>query len=245
LHRCLDMLDQKVMGSIIPILVKMNLTPNEITVLRFLVLIPPSAFLFTLNNYFLNIIALALFQLFAFLDIVDGKIAVIRGMQTRLGEILDPIVDYIGHNFVFLGIAIAVLGSNGVFHIGSYSILIPIQYLLLCVILTIVGFSTPLIFSMIPPTRFFMFQDLHTLHETYFPEKRIKSNGEPTKVWISKNIICYYHFPFNILFKVGPILAICVLLNVLFISILIFSIMLNVRALTLFYYFFKIYEKGT
>jgi hypothetical protein len=243
LHRYRDMLYEKAMGFTIPFLIKLNLTPNQITVLRLLVLIPPSVFLFTLNNYFANIVALALFHLFAFFDIVDGKIAVIRGMCTRLGEIIDPPIDYIGHNLVFIGITIGVIGSNGAFHIGFYSISLPVQFLLICGILTIVGFSVPIIFSMIPPTRFFMFQDLHDLHKDFFPANKIKSNNEPLKVRVSKNIICTYNFPFNIIFKIGPLLTICVLLNTLFISLIIFSITLNIRTLTLFYYFFKIYKK--
>jgi hypothetical protein len=243
LHRYRDMLYEKAFGFTIPFLVKLNLTPNQITVLRFLVLIPPSVFLFTLNNYFANIGAVALFHLFAFFDIVDGKLAVIRGMCTRLGEIIDPPIDYIGHNLVFIGITIGVLGSNGAFQIGPYSISIPVQFFLICCILTIVGFSVPIIFSMIPPTRFFMFQDLHDLHEDFFPAKRVKSNNEPLKIWLCKNIICPYNFPFNIIFKIGPLLTICVLLNTLFISLIVFPITLNIRVLTLFYYFFKIYKK--
>ena len=243
LHRYRDLLYEKAMKLAIPILIKMNLTPNQITVLRLLVLIPPSVFLFTLDNYFANIVALALFHLFAFFDIVDGKIAVIRGMCTRLGEIIDPPIDYIGHTLVFIGITIGVLGSNGAFQIGFYPISIPIHFLLICGILTIVGFSVPIIFSTIPPTRFFMFQDLHDLHENFFPANRVKSNNEPLKVWVCKNIICPYNFPFNTIFKIGPLLTICVLLNTLFISLIVFSVTLNIRTLTLFYYFFKIYKK--
>jgi hypothetical protein len=243
LHRYRDMFYEKAMGFTIPILIRMNLTPNQITVLRLLLLIPPSVFLFSLNNYFANIVAVALFHLFAFFDIVDGKIAVIRGMCTRLGEIIDPPIDYIGHNLVFIGITIGLIGSSGSFLIGFYSISIPVNLLLICGVLTIVGYSVPIIFSVIPPTRFFMFQDLHDLHKDFFPSNGKESKDEPFKVRVSKNIICTYNFPFNILFKVGPLLTICVLLNFLFISLIVFSITLNIRTLTLFYYFFKIYKK--
>jgi len=237
------MLYEKGIKIAIPIFIRMNLTPNQITVLRLLVLIPPSAFLFTLDNYFANIVALALYHLFVFLDIVDGKIAVIRGMRTRLGGIIDPIIDYIGHNIIFVGIIVAVLGSSGAFQIGFYSMSIPVQFLLICGILTIVGLSVPIIFCVRPPTRFFMIEDLHDLHKDFFSENRTKSDYEPLKVWVCKNIVCPYNFPFNILFKIGPLLTICVLLNVLFISLIVFAITLNMRTLTLFYYFFKIYKK--
>jgi len=237
------MLYEKGIKIAIPIFIRMNLTPNQITVLRLLVLIPPSAFLFTLDNYFANIVALALYHLFVFLDIVDGKIAVIRGMRTRLGAIIDPIIDYIGHNIVFVGIIVGVLGSSGAFQIGFYSMSIPVQFLLICGILTIVGLSVPIIFCVRPPTRFFMIEDLHDLHKDFFSENKTKSDYEPLKVWVCKNIVCPYNFPFNILFKIGPLLTICALLNVLFISLIVFAITLNMRTLTLFYYFFKIYKK--
>lgn len=243
LHRYRDILFEKGMEIAIPFFVKINLTPNQITVLRLLILIPPSMYLFTFNNYFANIVALALFHLFVFLDVVDGKIATVRGMQTRLGEIIDPPIDYIGHNLVFVGITIGILSSSGTFQIGLLTISIPVQFLLIYGILTIIGYSVPIIFSMIPPTRFFMFQDLHDLHKDFFAENKTRSDHEPFKIWMSKNIICPYHFPFNIFFKVGPLLTICVLLNLLFIPLIVLSITLNIRTLTLFYYFFKIFKK--
>lgn len=237
------MLYEKGMQVTIPLFIKLNLTPNQITVLRLLILIPPAAFLFTLGNYFANIAALALFHIFAFLDVVDGKIATIRGMRTKLGEIIDPPIDYIGHDIVFVGIIIGVLSSGGVFRAAFYSISIPVEFLLVCGMLTIIGYSVPIIFSAIPPTRFFMFQDLHDLHEDFFPENRTTSNHEPRRVWLCKNIICHYNFPFNIIFKVGPLLTIFTLLGTLFIPLIIFSITLNIRTLTLFYYFYKIHKK--
>lgn len=243
LHRYYDILYEKALQIAIPISIKMNLTPNQITVLRLLVLIPPATFLFTLNNYFANIVALVLFHLFIFLDVVDGKVATARGMRTRLGGIIDPPIDYIGHNLVFVGIIVGFLGSSGAFQIGFYSISIPVQFLLLCGILTIIGLSVPIIFCVRPPTRFFMIEDLHSLHKDFFPENRTKSDYEPLRIWVPKNIVCPYNLPFNILFKIGPLLTICVLLNVLFISPIVFAITLNMRTLTLFYYFFKIYKK--
>lgn len=243
LHRYRDMLFQKGMEIAIPFFVKVNLTPNQITVLRLLLLIPPSAFLFTLNSYFANIVALVFFHLFVFLDVVDGKIATVRGMRTRLGEIIDPPIDYIGHNLVFIGITIGVISSSDALQVGFYSISIPLPFLLISGILTIIGYSVPIIFSMIPPTRFFLFQDLHDLHEAFFADGKIRLGHEPFKIWMSKNIICPYNFPFNILFKVGPLLTICVVFNVLFIPLIVLSITLNIRTLTLFYYFFQVHQK--
>ncbi len=243
LHRYRDRLYEKGIEIAIPIFVKLNLTPNQITVLRLIFLIPPSAFLFTLNNYFANIVALVLFHLFTFLDIVDGKIATVRGMRTRLGEIIDPPIDYIGHNLVFVGIIFGVVNSNGIFSIGSYLIFVPTQFLIVFGILTIIGYSVPIIFSMIPPTRFFMFKDLHDLHKDFFPERKTQSDHKSFRILLCKNIVCPYNFPFNIFFKVGTLLTICVLLNVLFVTPIVLAITLNIRTLALFYYFFKIHKK--
>ena len=103
LHRIYDIVFQKALEVGTSIFMKMNVTPNQVTVLRLLLLIPLSTYLFTLNNYFGNIIALVLFHLFILLDYVDGKIARIRKMSTKIGEILDIIVDYLGHILIIIG----------------------------------------------------------------------------------------------------------------------------------------------
>lgn len=237
------MLYEKAMEFVIPILIKINLTPNQITVLRLLILIPPSVYLFSINNYLGNIVAVVFFHLFAFFDIVDGKIAVQRGMCTRLGEIIDPIIDYIGHTLIFIGITIGAIVSKPTFELGTFSLSIPIQIVVACGILAIIGLSVPPIFSMIPPTRFFMFKDLHDLNKVFFPENKIKSSDEPLEIWLTKNIICPYNFPFNLIFKVGPIVTLFTLLNFPFLSLVIFSLTLNIRILALFYYYFTKYDK--
>jgi hypothetical protein len=242
LHLYRDAFYEKAMSFVIPILVKIGFTPNQITILRLLIFIPPSAYLFSVNNYLGNVVAVIFFHLFAFFDIIDGKIAVQRGMCTRLGEIIDPPIDYIGHNLVFIGITVGAIASKPTFELGTLSLSIPIEILVACGILTIIGFSVPLIFSMIPPTRFFMFKDLHDLNQNFFPENKIKSSDEPLKNWLTKNIICPYNFPFNLIFKVGPLLTLFTLLSFPFFSLIIFSFALNIRVLALFYYYFTKYD---
>jgi hypothetical protein len=240
LHRFRDSIYKTGMEIAIPIALKLKLTPNQITVLRFLIIVPPAALLFAYNNYFGNILALILYHLFVFLDVLDGKIAFIRNMCTRLGQIIDPPIDYIGHNIIFIGIIFGIIGSNGVFNMFTFLVQIPTQLLIFCGLLTLIGFSVPIIFCIQPPTPFFMIRDLHDLHEEFFPEKKIKMDSEPMRIWLPKNIVCPYNFPFSILFKIGPLLTLCVLFNLLPFSLIIFAITLNIRTLTMYYYFFKI-----
>ena len=72
----------------------MNL-PNKISMTRIIAI--PFVMFFYLADFIPNaigkIIALVLFAVIAFTDLVDGKIARSRGLVTDLGKFLDPIAD--------------------------------------------------------------------------------------------------------------------------------------------------------
>ncbi len=72
----------------------MNL-PNKISMTRIIAI--PFVMFFYLADFIPNaigkIIALVLFSVIAFTDLVDGKIARSRGLVTDLGKFLDPIAD--------------------------------------------------------------------------------------------------------------------------------------------------------
>lgn len=230
LHRIYDIAFKKALEVVTPIFIRMKATPNQVTVLRFLLLIPLSTFLFTLNNYFGNIIALILFHSFIFLDYVDGKIARIRKMSTKIGEILDPIVDYSGNILIIVGITLGFSRSEGIFQIGALLIRIPVELLFISGLLTIAG----MLFTI---TIVFKFKDsvdsIHSFHLGWKNELEYAS----TKGWLCMNIVFPNNFPFAEIFKTGMLLTICVFLNLMFIPLVVFSFTLNIRAVAMFYYF--------
>ena len=228
LHRIYDIVFQKALEVGTSIFMKMNVTPNQVTVLRLLLLIPLSTYLFTLNNYFGNIIALVLFHLFILLDYVDGKIARIRKMSTKIGEILDIIVDYLGHILIIIGITLGLLRSEGIFQIGDLLIKIPVKLLFASGLLTIAGMLSTIIIV-------FAFKDsFDSIHSLRI---RGKNGSEAsTKDWLCTNIIFPNNFPFAEIFKTGTLLTICVFINLMFIPLVVFSFTLNIRAVTMLYY---------
>ena len=229
LHRIYDIVFGKAFEVVMSIFLKINATPNQITVLRFLLLILPSMFLFSLNNYLGNIVALVLFHVFVFLDYVDGEIARIRKMATKIGEILDPIVDYSGHILIIIGIILGLLRSEGIFQIAGRVTKIPVELLFISGLLTIAG----MLFTIIIVFKFKdSFDSLHSLRLRGKNESEYTS----TKDWFSKNIIFPNNFPFAEIFKTGTILTICAFLNIMFIPLVVFSFTLNIRAVTMLYY---------
>jgi len=88
---------------------KLGFSPNQITILRLLIFLPPSMFFFSVGDYFSALIGLILYHLFLFFDFVDGQVAHLRSMRTSLGYWLDPLIDNIGKNGIIFSL---ILGLN-------------------------------------------------------------------------------------------------------------------------------------
>lgn len=73
----------------------MNL-PNKLTILRMILIIPFVVILLTncFNNYS-GLIALAIFAIASFTDLLDGKIARKYNLVTNFGKFMDPLADKI------------------------------------------------------------------------------------------------------------------------------------------------------
>jgi len=93
-------------------LARTGITPNQITVLRFILFILPATYFFSRGSYTDNLIALACCLLFAYFDFVDGGLAVMKGMQTRLGGWLDSNLDWLSQNLLILGITLGAFNIS-------------------------------------------------------------------------------------------------------------------------------------
>ncbi len=92
-------------------LMKTPATPNQITILSFLVGLL-SAFFFWRGGYANGLIGSVVFQASAVLDCCDGEIARLKSLQSRLGQWLDLVCDNIVHVAIFLAIAWSFYASH-------------------------------------------------------------------------------------------------------------------------------------
>lgn len=82
---------------------KTGITPNQITIFRFVISLPATLYFFSRGEYFYNLIGLAVYLLLVPLDWVDGDLARLTGQSSSLGKWLDDTTDRI--------LVLAVLGS--------------------------------------------------------------------------------------------------------------------------------------
>lgn len=90
---------------------KTRITPNQITIFRFVVSFPLTLYSFTRGEYFYNLLGLAVYILLVPLDWVDGDLARLTNQSSSLGKWLDDTSDRI--------LVLSVLG--GLFYAGIAS----------------------------------------------------------------------------------------------------------------------------
>jgi len=95
--------------QIAKLLAKTKITPNEVTVWKFVLLLPLIAYFFIRSGYFDNWAALLLLVISTIFDLVDGSLARIKAMSSRLGGWLDGILDLILSNIVLGAITIGII----------------------------------------------------------------------------------------------------------------------------------------
>ena len=86
---------------------KTSVTPNQITLISFLVGLISGVF-FWKGGYTSGIIGALVFQISAVLDCCDGEVARLKAMQSRMGQWLDIGCDNIVHVVLFLAMAWAI-----------------------------------------------------------------------------------------------------------------------------------------
>jgi phosphatidylglycerophosphate synthase len=105
--------------SAVPQLIKLNITPNQLTVGYFTICVPLMTFLFSLNVYAWNIAAIVLLWITRFADHLDGELARARNMVTTFGARLDNCVGCLTTICAFAGIA---LGMRNAFPVWAITI---------------------------------------------------------------------------------------------------------------------------
>ena len=110
-----EALYNKISKPISRIVVKTFLTPNQITIISGIFGII-GAYLLTCNSSNNLIYAAVFIQLFIILDLVDGDIARMKGMQSHFGKWLDIFFDKLNDLLIILGLSIGVyLRTNNIY----------------------------------------------------------------------------------------------------------------------------------
>ena len=112
MREAFDKIDYFLPRPVINFFLKVNLTPNQITVGRFLFLVLPAVALFTQGRYWFNILGLILIYFNSLLDLVDGEVAKKKQMITEVGPWLDTLFDYISLLLVLGALSIGVYSNN-------------------------------------------------------------------------------------------------------------------------------------
>ena len=109
---------------------KTKITPNQVTILRAL-LIPVTGFLFSLESYRYVLMAGILLMSGQLIDFVDGSLARIKSLQSKLGAWLDDGFDRLVIPVCFLGVAVGhyIRNSNQIMFIAILLSLISYEYI--------------------------------------------------------------------------------------------------------------------
>lgn len=94
------------------ILVKTNVTPNQITIISGFFGFY-GAYLLTQDEYIDLIFGAIFIQLYTILDLADGDIARIKNLQSQFGKWLDVFFDKLNDFFIILGLSIGVYLRSG------------------------------------------------------------------------------------------------------------------------------------
>jgi CDP-L-myo-inositol myo-inositolphosphotransferase len=103
---------RKISTKISSRLVKTNVTPNQMTIISFCIVLI-AAMMFTMGNYIYSLIGVFLLNLGLILDCVDGEIARMKSLLSKNGALLDETLDNFGYSVVFLCIAYGIYHQTG------------------------------------------------------------------------------------------------------------------------------------
>ena len=91
------------------LLVKTKITANQITIANFVIFAPIIIFLLIQGKYWFNIIALGAIIVSCTIDNCDGVVARLKGLQSNFGAWLDASLDKVFQMGVFMAICIGVV----------------------------------------------------------------------------------------------------------------------------------------
>lgn len=204
----------------------LKISPNQVTLFNFLIFIPLASFCFSRDTYKCNLMALAFCLFHSYFDFVDGLLAQETRQLTRLGAWLDPKLDILAANIIFMGICYGVVKAH------------PVNFWL------IVAFSA--LFGQIG-----LLSLVFQYHDAIYTSKDFLNKFHASlKVGfldkVIKNIITLEASPFLFLGTFRYLLFFGAILNQLRIVLLIVAIFGNIRWIVMFWVYAKcLSERGS
>jgi len=92
---------------------KTNISPNQVTVLNFIIFTPPIIWCVLQGEYIYNLIAICLILIDSVFDLVDGILARLRGTSSKYGQQLDRNFDVFFQLMLFMGLIVGTVKATG------------------------------------------------------------------------------------------------------------------------------------
>ena len=201
---------------------KLGISPNQITVLNFLLINLPAVYFFSKGAYTANLIALAFCLLSGAIDYIDGTIARRRGISSDFGEWLDSALDSIWQIMLLCGI------SYGVFVAQNAS------RTWLCVgfaAITGIVVSNYISREFHDKFRLDLYKDLAGLRSAFEKEQFSPIEGLYANILAPESFIFVFFFTIRYLITLG---ALC---NLMHAALFIIAVTSLIKAMVLFYIF--------
>ena len=215
---------RKLANFIAKLLAKTGITPNQITVLNFIIFTPLILYFFVRGTYVDNLIALSLIVLSAILDLCDGSLAKIKSMQSKFGAWLDGSLDRIFQFLILCGITVGVVRN-----MGSWQWLLPgLGVIFGQNMANFVGFYYERDFG------FDVYSGSKRFNQKFTNIKKIS----PLDSFL-KNIIVPSQFIYIFFFCCRYLLILGIILNRLGIFLIIFAITINLRWLSMYFLYLR------
>lgn len=211
------------------LLAKTGITPNQVTVLNFIIFTPLIFYFLVKGTYIDNLIALCLIFVTIILDLCDGILARIKSIQSKFGAWLDGSLDRIFQFLIFCAVIIGVFRNT-----GNWQWFLPgLGVLFGQNIANYMGFCYDREFG------FDVYLGSKEFNQKFANVKRISFLDS-----FLKNIIVPSNFIYISLFCCRYLLVLGILFNRLDIFLIAFGITINVRWLSMYFLYLR-YSYGT
>ena len=210
-------IQDRISKFLVSYLVKTPVTPNQITIFRFTILVPLSALFFSIGTYFFNIIGVFLYIFNNILDYVDGDLARAKNMSSSLGDLIEHLADVLCDNLIVLGIGI-----------GAYAVMDNALIVLITAVLSIVTINLVKIFSI----------HLDLDHQgKVIPARILNKSTKIDKLMLA--IVCPEKQILKVVLFPSYLITITTFLNFTYVSLYLIPTLCSVRAIAMFYTLYR------
>lgn len=216
-------------GFVAQLLAKTKITPNQITVLNFVIFTPLILYFFIKGTYLDNLIALFFIFVQMIFDLCDGLLARMKSLGSEFGAFLDSSLDGVLQGLIFISVIIGTIRIT-----GDWQWLIP-------GLIVLFGQSMANCMGLRYEKEFDFdaYCGSQEFSQMFSPAKKIS--------WLDfflKNIIVPSKHIFILFFTCRYLLVLGIIFNRLDLFLIIFGITINIRWLSMYFMYLR-YLYGT